>query len=534
MALAVAGLTVGVTAADAAKKGGTMRINSQSDFDYTDPALDYLSSGWNLEYATCVKLLNYPDKAGAAGSQIRPEAASALPKVSKGGKVYTFNVPPNRYKFSPPSKQGVTAKTFKFVIERIANPEMQSPFQPFIADIVGAQAVLDGKAKTISGIKVKGSTLTITLTQGAPDFLARIAMPSFCALPTNTPVDPNGVDAPSGAGPYYIAERTPKRSVVLKRNPNYKGPRTANLSEIRYTIGVDPAATLLAIKSGQSDYALDGVPPSEYAGLWNQYGPSSKLGKAGKQQFFVNPQLGTRYIAMNTERGVFRGNAKLRQAVNFAIDRPNILRQGGAYAGKVTDQILPPGINGFKEINAYPLRAPDVSKAKALAGSGSRTAVYYASTNPIDGLRAQVVQANLRQIGIDVQVKQFARATQILKEGTRGEPFDMTYEGWIADYADPFDFVNVLLDGDNLKDSNNNNVAYFNNPTYNKAMDQAAKLFGAARYNAYAKLDQDITTKAAPWATTHNFAARDIYSSRIGGQVYQPTYGMNLSQLFVR
>ena len=58
---------------------------------------------------------------------------------------------------------------------------------------------------------------------------------------------------------------------------------------------------------------------------------------------------------------------------------------------------------------------------------------------------AQIVQFNLKQIGLNVNSHLFARAVQIDKEGTRGEPFDITSEGWIADYADPYDFINVLL-----------------------------------------------------------------------------------------
>ncbi len=91
---------------------------------------------------------------------------------------------------------------------------------------------------------------------------------------------------------------------------------------------------------------------------------------------------------------------------------------------------------------------------------------------------AQIVQFNLSQIGLTVNTHLFARAVQIDKEGTRGEPFDMTTEGWIADYADPYDFINVLLSGANLHDSNNNNVAYFNDPTYNKAMTAASLMSG--------------------------------------------------------
>src|SRR5215207_11180924 len=75
-----------------AKQGGTLRIDLFTDVDYTDPALDYLSTGWEIEYATCLKLMNYPDANGARGSQIQPEAATGFPKVSNGGRRYTFTV----------------------------------------------------------------------------------------------------------------------------------------------------------------------------------------------------------------------------------------------------------------------------------------------------------------------------------------------------------------------------------------------------------------------------------------------------------
>src|SRR3954466_14943499 len=93
--LAMTGLAVnaGVAAAAAPTKGGTLKIAMQSDTDFTDPALDYYQPGWTIEYATCVKLMNYPDATGAEGSKLVPEAAGALPTVSNGGKTYTFTVP---------------------------------------------------------------------------------------------------------------------------------------------------------------------------------------------------------------------------------------------------------------------------------------------------------------------------------------------------------------------------------------------------------------------------------------------------------
>ena len=106
-------------------QGGTLNIDLRTDVDYTDPALDYLSTGWELEYSTCLKLMNYPDANGPKGAQLTPEAATGFPKVSNGGKTYDFNVSVNFTKFS--NGQAVTAANFKAAFDRNADPKMQSP-----------------------------------------------------------------------------------------------------------------------------------------------------------------------------------------------------------------------------------------------------------------------------------------------------------------------------------------------------------------------------------------------------------------------
>src|SRR4051812_11706646 len=234
------------------KKGGTAHFNLASDTDYIDPALAYYQISWQLESAPCAKLLNYPDKAGDAGTQLQPEVAKSLPKISADGKTYTFTIR-SGFKFSPPSNEAVTAETFKHAINRALNPAMQSPASQFISDIVGAQDVLDKKARQASGVTVKGNQLTIKLTKKSPDFLSRVAMPFFCAIPRDTPISPNGVQKIAAAGPYYIASWDPKRQIVLKKNPNYHGKRPQNLDQIVYTVGVSPQATLLQIQKGSAD-----------------------------------------------------------------------------------------------------------------------------------------------------------------------------------------------------------------------------------------------------------------------------------------
>ena len=81
----------------------------------------------------------------------------------------------------------------------------------------------------------------------------------------------------------------------------------------------------------------------------------------------MKPLLSTAYLAFNTSRGIFKDNVPLRKAVNQAIDRRALLAQGGYLAGKRTDQILPPGMAGFRDADLYPLKQPNMNAAKKLA-----------------------------------------------------------------------------------------------------------------------------------------------------------------------
>src|SRR3954465_10921505 len=394
--IAMLAVFAGGAAAKSAKSGatgGTLTVDISTDVDYTDPALDYLSTGWEIEYSTCLKLMNYPDANGPKGSQLVPEAAAGFPKVSNSGKTYDFTVKVGFTKFS--NGAPVTAANFKAAIDRDADPKMQSPSVPFFSDIVGSSA------SPVSGVKVKGSHLIITLTHQAPDFLARMAMPFFSAIPKNLPHDPNGVLAPASAGPYYIASRVPNKSIVVKRNSFYKGKRPHNLNQIVYNVGNALAATYLRAQQGATDYAAGGIPPASYAEAATKYG-------VNKAQFWVKPQLGISYIAMNHDRSLFKGakGIALSKAINYAIDRKAMLAQGGYLAGKRTDQILPPGLAGFRDANLYPLKGPDLATAKkyaAKAGLKQGTPVeYYTSNTGSAPLVAQILQFNLKQLAINV------------------------------------------------------------------------------------------------------------------------------------
>jgi peptide/nickel transport system substrate-binding protein len=515
-----------------AQKGGVLKINLAADTDHVDPALAYYQVSVQFLYPACTTLLNYPDKPAPEGARLQPEGATEMPTVSDDGKTYTFTVRED-FVLSPPSNEKVTAETYKFVIERNLSPELQSPAGSFVADIVGAQAVLDGKAKKVSGVTVDGNTLTIRLTKPAPDFLSRIAMWFFCAIPTDTPVDPQKEKPVSTSGPYYVVSWNPNRQLILKKNPNYKGSRPANVDEIRYTANVEQTTSVLQIQRGEADYAGDGIPPTKNCELGRQFGPDSAAAKSGKQQFFVNSTLAFQYLGLNTQRPLF-ADPNVRKAIGYAIDRKALVALSGCFAGLTTDQYIPPGLPSFKDADIFPLDAPDIAKAKELMGGKTGEAVMYTCNQAPCPERAQLIQSNLKRIGIDVKIKQFPRNVQFTKEGIKGEPFDIADEGWIADYPDPYDFINKLLDGRTIQKSNNVNVSYFNDAAYNRKMDEAQSKTGDERDQAFAELDEDIARNASPlvsWGVPNNI---DFFSERIGCQMWQPVYTIDLAALCIR
>ena len=209
------------------------------------------------------------------------------------------------------------------------------------------------------------------------------------------------------------------------------------------------------------------------------------------------------YFAFNHDRPAFKGgsnglgNVGLEKAINFAIDRHAILAQGGYLAGKRTDQILPPGMAGFRDANLYPLAGPNLTAAKKALATGtapSSSLVYYTCNSGTCPLRAQIVQFDLKQIGVNLDVRPFARGVQFGKEGNRGEPFDIADEGWWP-YADRTT-INVLLSGDNITPRTTTAVLQLSRV---QQADGPGSSSGNARYRPTAARYQPMSN-AAPWA----------------------------------
>jgi len=511
-----------------ARVGGTFKHSLSVDIDYVDPALAYYVPSWAIMYSTGAMLLNYPDAAAPKGSRLVPEVAKGFPRISKNGLTYTFQLK-NTYRLS--NGQRVTAANFIYAINRDLNKRMNSPAQPFIEDIVGAQGVIDGKSSKASGLKALGKyTLQIRMAKRAPDLLARLAMPFFQAIPTNLAIEPDGVNAPvHTAGPYYIQKWDRNRQVVVVRNRFYKGPRPHNVNSIVVDVGLPLETIKLNIDRGVTD--TGDIPPSAHAELGRRYG----VKKSSPGRYFANPAPTISYLAMNHDRPLFGGggvgNLRLKKAVNFVIDRQAIMTQRGAYAGVTNDQYMPPSMRGFRNVAVYP-RRPNLSQARSLAQGQTRggNGVFYCSNRAPAPQQCQIVQANLRNIGLNMDIKLFPRAVQFEKAGNKGEPFDLTLEGWHMDYFDPYDFI-FLVDGTTIRPTNNVNFSYFNSAAFNKKIARAKTLVGVPRYRAFSALDADLAKNAAPLASYGTPNDRYYVSSRTGCYHYHPVFTWDYASL---
>ena len=499
------------------------RLTVRDDFDSLDPAM----GNWIFSTTMCVHLVRYPDKSAPEGMRIVPEVADAVPIPTDGGKTYTFRIRPG-FRFSPPSNEPVTALTFKSAIERVANPRLNSPLSGYFSGIVGYEAYVKGKARGIAGIVERGDTLTIRLSQPDGGFLANLANGVACAVPLGTPAVLGLNDIPS-AGPYFITSYTPRQQLVLERNPNYQGDRPRRLEQIVVAIGIDPVRGLAQVEAGAADYALD-LPRDAGPRLESAYGPDSEAAKAGRQQYFINEANGVRLLHMNTSRPLF-SDVRLRRAVNYAIDRPALVAQGRRFAeinpfnaGTPTDDYLPPFAPGAVDLHLYPVDGPDLRQAKRIAGRVHATAIMYTPNLSPWREEAQIVRRNLNPLGIDVEVKEFALGDYFTRVSRPGEPFDLAVVGY---WQNPDPVQNLTFLG-------SSRISHFRNPAFERKLAAAARLSGTKRYRAVGGLMLELQRELVPAAAISTTAARDFFSARIGCQVYQPVWGMDLATLCLR
>jgi ABC-type transport system substrate-binding protein len=242
---------------------------------------------------------------------------------------------------------------------------------------------------------------------------------------------------------------------------------------------------------------------------------------------------------MNTRRPLF-SDVRLRLAVNYAIDRPALAAQGQRFAevnpfnaGSPADSYMMPAIAGAADFHLYPLTGPNLRRARHLAGNVHATAIMYTPNVSPWLQEAQIISRDLQPLGIDVQVKEFPIDEYYDLIGRRGEPFDLAVSGEGSDNTDPAEDLE-LFDGSTISADDNGDLSYFNDRAFDRQLHAAAALSGARRYSTFRQLDLELERDLAPAAAFANNASRDFFSARMGCQLYQPLYGMDLAALCLR
>ena len=502
-------------------------IAHKSQIGSEDPALDQGPAAFQIAYATCAKLLNYPDAPAPEGWELRPEVAEAMPEISADGRTYTFTIRPG-YRFSPPENEVLTAETFRYSIERALSPRLgpEVPGPNFIDDIEGERAFREGAAEHISGLRAEGDRLSITLEAPSEDFLHRLALPFFCPVPTDTPLVREGVARGAvgveggrhipAAGPYYVADHNNEEYVILKRNPNYPGPRSQQLDAIVIREGIDAGLAVERIEQGGWDGITALFDPLLDPGgqLDQRWGPDSG-GAEAAPDYVAASQPTTGFIALNASRGIF-ADPKIRRAAALALDRSAL---AAPYGLTPSSAFLPPGVPGSVD---SPVTVPELDQAMRLMQGrrGSAVMPVFAGCDPCV-TEAQIVQDNLAEIGIDVRMRRISNFDSVFKPGAR---FDLLDWGTQFLYPDPGSFLEQML----LRDV----PAGWLPPGVSKDVERVNDLEGRARFDAAIRLADRLGVRDVPLIAVGVAHLGTVLGPRLGCRVFPPFgFGVDLAAL---
>jgi ABC-type transport system substrate-binding protein len=374
-------------------------------------------------------------------------------------------------------------------------------------DIIGADAVMQGKAKTISGVEPLGRyRLRIRLKQRAGDFVARLTMPYFCPISARTPVD-RRIDLPDGSGPYYFKELVVLRHIVLERNHYYpRGVRKANPDRIVWMYESDWRVKRPATEQGTNDFTpLFAWPEPVVRDLVRKYGVNEPGGQLTVNRSF--PTLLSFVFRFNLDRPAFKGagQAPLRRAINYALHRPALTSAGGYLTGEASDRLLPAALRS-EGPGLYPLRRPNLVTAGRLASRAANPTpplTLYIADYAWSRAVARVFASNLKRLGIDVHVESFELNALQARLATRGEPWDVACCPQLAgaSYPDPAGAL----------------VPWLRDPKYEARVEAANRLTGAAaRAKAWAGLEAELMRNDPPVAVYADVTFRALVSRRFG------------------
>ena len=391
----------------------------------------------------------------------------------------------------------LTAKDFEYSFKRMADPATAAPYAATCLGMIdGFDAAQAGDTDALN-VKASddGKTLTIVLSYPCSYFDKMAAFAAMSPVQQAT-VEANGdswctsADTFVSNGPYMITDWTPSERIVLTKNPNYVGGWD-NSKIVSDTITLllleDSSASYAAYNSGEAQLIKD-VPTDEIPSL-------TKAEDGG--DFYVDTILGTYYVSLNLQRDAFK-DAKVRKALSLAIDRDyvaNTIMQGTYSAA---DSIVGPGIvdeSGYFHDNG---NAPYISadyeanlaEAKKLLeeagypnGEGYPTIEYSTNDAGYHVPLAEYLQQAWGDLGITLTINKMEWSS--FTPARRAGEYDVARNGWVMDYNDPSNMLDLFCSG------NGNNDGKYSNPDFDAAID-ASRVADSAEHFAQLHKAEDI------------------------------------------
>lgn len=537
--LAVVGgnLWVAARATAASHRGGTLRLVFGVDHPSLDPA------GFPPGNAAMLQadgLMGYRRVGGTAGSVLLPDLATAIPRPTNGGTIFTFQLRPDLvYSDGRP----VRPEDFRRAIERSFQgaPGSFAIGNVMFTSIKGAEgcATPDLSAAEScdlsAGIKTDATANTVTfeLTRPDPDFLQRLAIPSSYPVPEGVPMNAR-IEGPfPGTGPYTVSA-TSETEIRLIRNPHF---RVWNADvrpdgfpdEIVIIFGLDAEERASMVERGDADFMLMRGPnrsPELIGRLRTQYPGQLRFGSV------------TRFGAvMNASIPPF-DRLEARQAVNMAIDRAHVADLYGGEPGvAVTCQILPPGYLGYRPYCPYTSdpdaggqwHGRDMESAQRLVdASGTRGARVVVGPVDAEASNAAIYLATvLEALGYEVSVDPETDPEKVSAAQTEGRvqiSAGIVVPGFLA----PSQFLARFTCGGDP-------VAQLCDTTFDALVSEARALQttdAAAAAAKWAEADR-MATDLAIMAPLFN-EGTDFISARVGNYQFHPAYLFLWDQLWVQ
>jgi len=391
---------------------------------------------------------------------IVPDIAESWDR-SPDGKVYTFQL---RQGVKFHNGREVKAADFKYSWERACDPGTGSgTAATYLGDIVGAKDMLAGEAREISGAEVIDEyTLQVTIDAPKAYFLDKLAYPTaFVVDRANVESGEDWWREPNGTGPFKLRVWTPGQQLVLERGEIYYG-EPAKLEQVVFSLlAADPMALY---ETGQID-----VVPVYLAYIDEVSDETNPF----HLELAVTPELSLYYIGFNTAQPPF-DDINVRRAFCHAVDKEHIVNVILRDMVSEGDSILPPGMPGHNA--ALEGLDYDIEKAKELIAASeyedvsnlpSITLTVDGYGNNIPAYLGAIIQEWQENLGVEISVRQLE--TEKLLYNLKQEKDEMFTMGWIADYPDPHNFLDILFyTGSEV------NISEYSNPSLDALLDQAA------------------------------------------------------------